>query len=337
MASFVWRALFSTLLRRLSTLEFFVMESTDINEWYAFRARGPIGFLYSCSLCIISFWPYYTFFNMSSNFALLEMFCRVGFEQRSPVLCYRKSKFNNFESMFLVSTTVFYALANIFKHSRIVVMMNGSIENGLTRLLHMSLEFPERNNLSGILNDLHDSRNHGDHGVAIAVLSFRVCRQLFALGLFRQPDYSAKVDPKLSWARRCLYDGELSLDSVCAICRKGHLINTKKSPLWYRSCANFSAAHSLCCNSRALRSGVWLACATSSAGSTRWSGSCHRSSFAIFHVQMKCLPKILMKRSYLMSFMSCKLFQQQCFCFNFLYYKYNCFINTLLIIKCLFE
>ena len=74
--------------------------------------------------------------------------------------------------MFLVSTTVFYALANIFKHSRIVVMMNGSIEIGLTRLLQMGLVYPERNNLFRILNDLHDSLNHGHHGIAIAVLSF---------------------------------------------------------------------------------------------------------------------------------------------------------------------
>ena len=204
--------------------EFFIMESTDINEWHAFRARGPIGFLYSCDLGTFSFCRYFTRFTVSTNCALCEMFCRVGFEQSSPVLIYEKLYFNNCGRMFIISTTVFYALAIILNHSRTVVMLDASIKIGLTRLLHMGLLFPERNNLTRILNDLHQSRK-------IAALSFRMCRQLFALGLFRQPDYSAKVDPHLSWACRCLYDGDRSRYSWCAICRKGHLINSKECPV----------------------------------------------------------------------------------------------------------
>ena len=173
---------------------------------------------------------------MLSKFSLLEMLCRVGFEQSLPV---------------------FYLFNS--------ASLNGPFISRTWQLFRNPAQrVPSCNT---------------------AISSFRVCRQLLALGLFCQPDFRAKVDPKLSRARRCLYDGG------CAICCNGHLSDTKECLVWRRSFANFWAARSLCCSSRALRSGVWSACATSSAVLTRWSDSCRLSSFIILHVQMRCSPK----------------------------------------------
>ena len=206
--------------------DFFVMECTGLKEWFAFRVRGPIAFLVSCDCEYFSLWHYIRF-NVSANYALLEMLCRIGFEQSSPVLTisYDILNFNNFGRMSVV-TNVFDSIVIIVNSNKIIRTPNAPLEIELSRLYRMGLLFPERGNLSIILlRDLHYFPRK------IAASSFRMCRQLFALGLFRQPDFNAKVDPQLSWARRCLYDGELSLYSPCIICCNGHLISTKECPV----------------------------------------------------------------------------------------------------------
>ena len=97
-----------------------------------------------------------------------------------------------------------------------------------TRLLHMGIPFPESGNLFEILLiDLHSaSRNN-------ATSSLRVCRQLLALGLFRQPVFNYEVDPQLAWPRRCLYDGLFSRSIhvylQCAICPNCHLLSNSET------------------------------------------------------------------------------------------------------------
>ena len=86
----------------------------------------------------------------------------------------------------------------------------------------MGLIFPERGGLGLSINlfALHKGFKN------VATKSFQICRQLLALGLFREPEFSATIDPRLSWARRCLYDGAVSTKISCAICRNGHLISS---------------------------------------------------------------------------------------------------------------
>lgn len=86
----------------------------------------------------------------------------------------------------------------------------------------MGLLFSERGvtlTLS-LINDLHVNMCNRSSSAK------RICRQLLALGLFREPNSS--LDPKVPWARRCIYDGFNSKFIRCQVCSAGHLISSTK-------------------------------------------------------------------------------------------------------------
>lgn len=95
------------------------------------------------------------------------------------------------------------------------------IRNGL-----ICAQMEEQIGLYGLIDSLHINHNlFGNEGDMAKHLSdiaaaHRVARQLLALGLFRVPH----GDPKLSWARRCLYDEWASRQGLlhCEICCDGH-------------------------------------------------------------------------------------------------------------------
>ena len=92
----------------------------------------------------------------------------------------------------------------------------------------MGLLFPElgSDGLPNLLFALHKDYVGAERKI------FRICRELLSLGFFRQPVLNANVDPRLSWARRCVYIGIDSAEISCAICRNGHLINsTEECPV----------------------------------------------------------------------------------------------------------
>ena len=95
-------------------------------------------------------------------------------------------------------------------------------EYRITRLLRMGLIFPERGVLcvTDLLWALHNDSEY------VSTKSLRICRQLLALGIFRKPEFRAKIDFRLAWVRRCLFTGAANPIIPCAICRSGHLLSS---------------------------------------------------------------------------------------------------------------
>ena len=87
----------------------------------------------------------------------------------------------------------------------------------------MGLVFPERGGSGLNINLFVLHKTSFDN---IETESFRICRQLLALGLFREPEFSDTIDRRLSWARRCLYNGTDSTEISCDICSTGHLFSS---------------------------------------------------------------------------------------------------------------
>ena len=204
----------------------FVFVNYDSKEWCAFRARGPITFLFGCDCKQINL-QHYMSFNASSNRALVEMLCRVGFELPNSLVItceYIRRRVH----FFTRTETVFNALAIIINRSSSYYIQKAPTEYDTTRLLRMGIPFPERGYCFAMfLLDLHSACQN------IATSSYRVCRQLLALGLFRQPDFNDDVDPQLAWGQRCLYDGQDSTNIIiqCDICPKCHLSNSEMCPI----------------------------------------------------------------------------------------------------------
>ena len=205
-------------------------------EWSSFRARGPIAFLINCtSWCFYLFKPAVLYPAASSTCALIEFLCRVGFEFSSPVHNYAKGyyallqercKWSNVSSFTVMDTLVSIFMNDLFGVD--YFWQNTWCEYSIIQLLRMGLIFPERGGrgLSVNLIVLHNVSED------VATKSLRIIRQLLALGLFREPEFRATFDPRLSWARRCLYNGTDFTNIPCAICRTGNLIiNTEECPI----------------------------------------------------------------------------------------------------------
>ena len=144
--------------------------------------------------------------------------------------------------------------------------------------------------------------------------SFRICRQLLSLGFFRQPDLSVNVDPPDFNGLGVVYTMVSTLlnfrvRSVAMVIWSPAL---KSAPLWRRSSASSSAARSLYCSSRLLRSGIWSECATSSAASTRWSSSYRLSVFNMLREQMRCSPNCRLLPDTVLHVNLCERFHESC-------------------------
>ena len=203
------------------------------DEWNSFRARGPIAFLFNL-IYMFKFLHH----PESSTIALIEMLCRVGFEQSSPVniyyvRSYRFARQAERPTSDVLLSTVLDILVCLVENLYLFVSECDfwqivHWEYWITRFIKMGLLFPELG--SGSLPTLLYAL-HKDYAGAESKF-FRICRQLLSLGFFRQPDLSVDVDLQLSWARRCLYNGIDFTEIPCAICRNGYLItSTEECPV----------------------------------------------------------------------------------------------------------
>ena len=193
--------------------KFSVYEKNNSNV-KSFRTKGPIAFLFKCAYNYFSFNP--TNIDSSHMLLLFKMLCRYGFEVRSPL---RIEESVNCESQ-QDSTTILHTLAVLFTlFDNTSRKWKASTEYYISELINMGLIFPECEN-----NFLFCKLNYYLHSESeeTAASVKRVCRQLFALGLFRQPVSITTIDPQLPWAQRCLYDGATEI--LCEICRTGHLL-----------------------------------------------------------------------------------------------------------------
>ena len=231
---FLTRSLLDAFLASLDGV-FIGFQWINSNKWNSFRARGPIAFLFNCD----SIFEYLKT-EASSTIVLIETLSRIGFEQSSPIHSYFKRyhrriyDFNaNWLTSDIFSNTVFDILVS-FIDSMLFFMApydfseNVHLEYWITRFLRMGLLFPELGSccLPALLNALHND------DVGAQSKFFRICRQLFALGIFQQPDLNSNENRHLSWGRRCIYNSTNSWSLRCEICRIGHLINnTEECPV----------------------------------------------------------------------------------------------------------
>ena len=173
------------------------------NEWRMFRARGPIAFLYEAFITSLCYYTKRQIFEYSQqHLALIEMLCDVGFELKSPL---QKQAVNWFaiDNVFILGRRQRYTVSVLHAISSFVYVedLNSKSEYIIKQLIRMGLVFPERRatsrwqfQLYRFVNALHvyKKRNNCED---IQQAVYRLCRQLFALGLFREPDVSA--DPNI--------------------------------------------------------------------------------------------------------------------------------------------
>lgn len=181
-------------------------------ESISFRTKGALSFLSNCwSDWHLDAFRYWFQYDSESVIRVCEMLCEFGLELSSPLSTHKRHYWSEFHRRpharsthrFYVETlilTISHALIRLLTLSyRRSPKLFPESEYGIDQLLRLNLIFPEPGEDDMLFSELRFNIHYGETSRGV-----RICRQLFALGLYRQPD-NKLLGPENLWPMRCIY------------------------------------------------------------------------------------------------------------------------------------